>query len=125
MVTDENKKATFVTGCGNYLKYYLEEKVDVIYIHTVFINCAGFARDLNLSLGRQKGLKQLTLYMETNSAVKHVPMGSAIEGILAFLIASKSIEVYGWNHYHTKKMSSMNLVEFVLNTFFLFERLHN
>ena len=61
----------------------------------------------------------LTLYISTNNEnTKHVPRVSGINSIIAYYLISKSLKVYGWNNYHNKKLSSMNLLEFIVKIFF-------
>ena len=60
----------------------------------------------------------LTLYISTNNEnTKHVPRVSGINSIIAYYLISKSLKVYGWNNYHNKKLSSMNLLEFIVKIF--------
>jgi len=116
-VTDENRNAIFITADGKYLDYYLKEKVDFVYVNRTTIDNNERVRKCSVLQDRQK-IKILTVYMKTNSHLQHVPMGSAIISILALLMISKTVTVYGWNHYQTKKMSSMGSIEFIFNVFF-------
>ena len=124
-VTDENRRAIFITGDWSILSIYLREKVDVIYVNWVYIDNNERVHSLNPLSGfaswageTNQKIKTLTVYMKNNSRLHHTPTGSGIMSILALLMVSKTLTVYGWNYYQTKKMSSMGSIEFVLNAFF-------
>ena len=129
-VTDENRNAIFITADGRILDIYLKEKVDVIYVNWIYIvnnervhslnpltnEYASYKDGRKLQDGQK--IKTLTVCMKNNSHLRHNPIGSGIMSILALLMVSKTLTVYGWNHYQTKKMSSMGGIKFVLNAFF-------
>ena len=120
-VDDENKDAIFTTSDERYLNYYLEKNVEVIFIKVIYVNRIGIERATNNLPKIKKKFKMLTLYIKTNNEnTKHVTTGSAINSIITYYLISKKLNVYGWNFYHTKRLSSMNLIEFTTKIFFRF-----
>ena len=118
-VTKANKHCTFVTSDQNWLDYYLEEKVDVIYIKLVHITNKNIHYALNDPIHKKKNLKMITLFKKTNNEnIKHSPLGSAIAAILAYSLVSSSLNVFGFNFYQTKELSNMNILEFIFKVFF-------
>ena len=116
-INSKNKYACFATADPNILKNYLNNKVNVIYTEIIIINQDGNERILN-KLDSNINCKIITLYMRTNNDANYVTLGSGIATILSFYMLSTSINIFGYNHYFTKKQSEMNIFTFLIEIFF-------
>ena len=122
-ITNFNKNATFTTADSNILDYYIKNDVNVIYIKSTLIDKKGNERLLNPHK-KYKGLKIIDLTIHTNNNNKHITLGSGIKAIIAFYLLSSKTTIYGWNHYQTKDLSKMNLIEFIYKIFFYSRDMH-
>ena len=116
-ITNFTKNSIFTTSDSRILDYYIQKKVNVIYIKVILIDQKNNVRVSN-PIKEYPGLKIITLKMHTNNPSSHITTGSGILAILAFYLISDKTTIYGWNHYQNKKLSSMHLIEFVLKIFF-------
>ena len=116
-ITSLTKNATFATADSRILDHYVKNKVDVIYIKVILIDNNNSERVSN-PIKKYENLKIITLTIHTNNPSNRITTGSGILSILSFYLLSQNTTIYGWNHYQNKKLSSMNLFEFILKIFF-------
>jgi len=116
-VDKNTKNCTFTTSDGNWLKYYLEHSVDVIWITIALVDNKGMVRILNPPPDYKKKYKVITLYLKTNLATKSTFFGGPVL-VLAYYLISHKLKVYGLNCYQNKKLSSLNFIEFIISIFF-------
>ena len=116
-ITTTNKESIFTTTDLRILKYYINNNVNVIYIRVTIIDQENNKRVIN-PVNESQELKIIDLRMYTNNTCKHFIIGSGIAAIIAFYLLSNKTKLYGWNHYQNKKLSSMNLIEFIFKIFF-------
>ncbi len=117
-VTNMNKKSTFITTDIIWHQYYLQQGVEVIYIKVNFVNDNGHVKTLNPRKSSGKDCKEINLSMKTNINLEHYPIGSAIPSIISLYLLSSDLSVFGWNCYINKKLSNMNIIEFLFRNFY-------
>ena len=98
-ITSNNRHCTFVSIDESTFNYYLENKVDCIYIRVVNINNKGVEKVVCNPPILKKNYKMITLKLKCNNHMSQQTHGSGVMSIFAFQCYLKKLKVYGWNFY--------------------------